>query len=184
MKSELIKQIKDYPDYWVSTLGNIYSMKNGKEKELKQGKGSRGYLQVSLSSKTYSVHRLVAQAFIPNPDNLPQVNHKDESKENNCVSNLEWCTAEYNCNYANRNNKISETQKRSGIQRNNKYTSKEVYQYTLDGKFVNTYPSIREAVRQTGLDHSAISKVCRGKIKYTGGFIWSYTPLPYHNTQL
>lgn len=198
---EIWKDIEGYEGlYQVSNIGRVKSLekyvKTGggyglhflSERILKQGKGSRGYLQVRLGNgkkqKMFAVHRLVAQAFIPNPDSLPQVNHKDENKENNCVDNLEWCSSKYNCNYGSRNCKIGSTQKESGIQRNNKYTSKEVYQYTLDGIFVNTYPSMHEAARQTGLDNSAISKVCRGKIKYTGGFIWSYTPLPCHSTQL
>lgn len=117
---------KDIPDfeglYQVSNLGNVKTLDKyvgtgikhnskvkRKEKLLKQY-NKRGYLQVSLSKNHkryyFSVHRLVAQAFIPNPDNLLQVNHKDENPMNNCIENLEWCTAKYNCNYGTRNKRI------------------------------------------------------------------------------
>ena len=117
---------KDIPNfeglYQVSNLGNIKGLdryvnsaiKNNnrvkrKGKLLKQY-NKRGYFQVSLSKNHkryyFNVHRLVAIAFLPNPDNLPQVNHKDENPLNNILSNLEWCTAKYNCNYGTRNSKI------------------------------------------------------------------------------
>ena len=117
---------KDIPDfeglYQVSNLGNVRvldryvnSAIRNNDKVKRKGKilkqyNKRGYLQVSLikNHKRYyfSVHRLVAMAFLPNPDNLPQVNHKDENPLNNNLFNLEWCTAKYNCNYGNRNSKI------------------------------------------------------------------------------
>lgn len=117
---------KDIPNfeglYQVSNLGNVRvldryvnSAIRNNDKVKRKGKilkqyNKRGYLQVSLikNYKRYyfTVHRLVAMAFLPNPDNLPQINHKDENPLNNNLSNLEWCTAKYNCNYGNRNSKI------------------------------------------------------------------------------
>lgn len=96
--------------YAVTSCGRVWSYKN--EKFLKLMKGNRGeYLHVNLykngSMKTLSVHRIVAEAYIPNPDNLPQVNHKDEVKTHNWVNNLEWCTSEYNVNYGTRTAKTS-----------------------------------------------------------------------------
>ena len=105
--------------YQVSNLGNVKSLskfhktKNGyysKEHNIKQFYNERGYAMVGISKewkkKKIFVHRLVVETFLPNPNNLPQVNHKDENKNNNCVNNLEWCTCKYNCNYGTRNQRI------------------------------------------------------------------------------
>ena len=101
------KDIKGYEGlYQISNKGRVKSLYN-KGKILTPGKDKDGYSIVSLYKnkikKTNKVHRLVAQAFLSNPDNLPQVNHKDENKLNNCVENLEWCSVEYNINYGTRN---------------------------------------------------------------------------------
>ena len=120
-------------------------------------------------SKNYPVHRLVAKAFIPNPDNLPQVNHKDECHTNNVVENLEWCTLAYNLSYGTRVKRIIEKE------RNGK-RSKKVYQYTIDGELVDTYPSLAECGRN-GYDIANVSKVCHGVYKQYKGYKWSYTPL-------
>lgn len=115
---EIWKPIANYEGlYEVSNEGNVRSLNyrhTGKVQVLKLSVNRYGYLQVNLHSKegkqkTYKVHRLVAQAFIPNPNNLPEVNHKDENKTNNCVENLEWCDRKYNNNYGSRNEKMSKT---------------------------------------------------------------------------
>ena len=108
---EIWKDKKNYEGhYQVSNFGRVKSIKFGKEKILKQSI-RHGYYCVVLSKngilKNYFVHRLVAEAFIDNPDNLPQVNHKDECKTNNIVSNLEWCDRKYNINYGTRTEKCS-----------------------------------------------------------------------------
>ena len=127
---EIWKPIVGYEGYYeVSNLGRVRSIdrfvidKTGR-RQFKKGTllnyrpDRQGYCIVSLSInrkyKTKCVHTLVADAFIPNPDNLPQVNHKDEVKSNNCVDNLEWCTAKYNANYGNRNKKVIETNIKNG----------------------------------------------------------------------
>ena len=108
---EVWKDIKGYEGlYQVSNLGQVKRLSNNKytrEKMLKPRKGKSGYLQVILSEKgnikSKYVHQLVASAFIPNPNNYIEINHKDENKENNNFENLEWCTHKYNCNFGTRN---------------------------------------------------------------------------------
>ena len=158
---EIWKDKKDYEGhYQVSNLGRVKSIKFGKEIILKQ-KINGGYYSVNLSKngivKTYFVHRLVAEAFIPNPNNYKEVNHKDEDKSNNIVTNLEWCDRKYNQNYGTKNEKFS----------------KKVYQYTLDGQFVKEWPSTMDCGRN-GYIQQAISSCCLGKLKTYKGFIWSY----------
>lgn len=127
---EIWKSIKGYEGYYeVSNLGRVRSVdrevldKNGRH-QFKKGvimktrEDRQGYVMVALSiGRKYSnkcVHRLVAEAFIPNPDNLPQVNHKNEVKSDNIPENLEWCTAKYNANYGDRNRKVVESNVNSG----------------------------------------------------------------------
>lgn len=114
---EIWKPIQ-YDGYEISNLGRVKSYKYDKinGKIMKPSKSTKGYLQLDLrlgGRKYYkrihlAIHRLVAEAFIPNPNNLPQVNHKDENKENNCVDNLEWCTNEYNSNYGTKSQRVAE----------------------------------------------------------------------------
>ncbi|MCO7126642.1 NUMOD4 motif-containing HNH endonuclease [Sporolactobacillus shoreicorticis] len=108
---EIWRNIKDYEGlYQVSNCGRVKRLSNNrqmKEKILRSVKHGRGYLKIGLhkngSQKDYFIHRLVAQAFIINPINLPEVNHRDENKHNNNISNLEWCSSKYNANYGTRN---------------------------------------------------------------------------------
>lgn len=98
---EIWKDIKDFEGlYWISNLGRV---KNKHGKILKPRLSSNGYYNICLyknnKAKCYTVHRLVAEAFIPNPDNLPEINHKDENRLNNEVYNLEWCNRKYNQHY-------------------------------------------------------------------------------------
>ena len=177
---ELWKDVKDYEGlYQVSTFGRVRSMdrwvtyKNG-VKRFFEGKiintfiSNNGYIRVELSKNCkkikYLVHRLVAEAFIPNPDNLPCVNHKDEVKDNNYPYNLEWCTHEYNNNYGTHN------------QRKALNKSKKVYQYDLQGNLVREWSSASE-VGRNGFTRSHVAKCCLGKQKTHKGFIWSYTEL-------
>lgn len=165
---EIWKNIDDR--YSVSNLGNVKSNYAGKERILKPFKDVRGYLKVDLrhgkERKTMFVHRLVAIAFIPNsdPENLKEVNHKDENKENNCVYNLEWCSTNYNCNYGTRNER-----KAQGCM-------KKIYSIDKDGNIVY-YNSRAEATELTGVDGTAISKVLSDKYpnnKTAGGRQWFY----------
>ena len=169
---EIYKDIAGYEElYKISNHGNVKSLGNGKsrkEKVLKPIKLKNGYLRVDLPKqgkhKLYFIHRLVAEAFIPNPNNLPIINHKDENPLNNNVSNLEWCTYEYNNNYGTR------TERSAASRRNNKKQSKQVL--CLETGVV--YPSTSEVERQLGFAHSNISQCCNGKYKQAYGFHWKY----------
>ena len=166
MKKELWKDIKNYEGhYQVSNFGRVKSIKFGKEIILKPVTDRHGYLLVSLwknnKQKTYKVHRLVAEAFIDNSDNLPQVNHKDENPLNNNVNNLEWCNSKYNCNFGTR------------IERISKRRSKTVLQYDLEGNFIKEWRSTRECGRN-GFDQGNVAACCRGKLKKHKDAIWRY----------
>lgn len=142
--------------YQVSNFGRVRSLKFGKERILKPVLTGHGYLDVILckdgKTKQMKIHRLVANAFLPNPDNLPVINHIDENKKNNLVDNLEWVTQQYNVEYSR---------------------AIKVGQYTLEGKLIKIWPSMNEAARQ-GFNVSNIWSCCKGRYKTHGGFIWKY----------
>lgn len=174
-EKEQWKDIEGYEGlYQVSDRGRIKSfnyMNTGKTGYIRPGKHRLGYLQIRLAKngvrKTYYLHRLVAEAFIPNPDNLPEVNHKDEDKTNNQVENLEWCNHRYNVCYGTAIKRTSEKNF------NGKKTI-PVCQYTLEGKLVKIWSSATEAERQTDFNQAHICDCCNGKRKKHKGFIWSY----------
>lgn len=166
--NEIWKSIAGYEGlYEVSDKGRVKSLKYGKERILKLGKDTVGYLYANLwkngHGKNLLVHRLVAEAFIPNPNNLGTINHKDEVKTNNTVSNLEWMSKKDNLNYGTRNKRIAEA------------NSKQVQMFDKQtGELLTTFPSNNEAERATGVAHQSIGKCCLGKLKSAGGYIWRY----------
>lgn len=161
---ETWKVITGYENYEVSDQGRVRSLEryekcNGilrrrNEKIIKQSVNKYGYPFVSLSKNgirvVRTVHRLVAEAFLPNPQNFPQVNHKDEDKTNNVVSNLEWCDASYNVSY-------SQGRPVSAIK---------------DNIVIETYRDSAEAMRKTGIEKANIRRVCDGVRKTAGGLHW------------
>ena len=173
--TEIYKDIKDLEGlYQVSNFGQILSLnyhRTGKPKLMKPGKDKHGYLGVGLCKngkrKWFSIHRLVAKAFLPNPNNLSQINHKDEDKTNNSVENLEWCTREYNTNYGTRNERIVKAN-------TNGKCSKRVLQLSLSGDLIREWPSTRECARN-GFNQGAVAACCRGKLPHYKGYKWCYT---------
>lgn len=174
MENIVWKQCADYPKYEVNNIGDV---RNISTKKNIAPHVYRGYYSVGLwnghKRHLVKVHRLVAIAFIDNPYNLPQVNHKDEVKTNNNANNLEWCSCSYNSKYGTRNSRMLKARR---LKQGPKM-EKAVKQFDIDGSFIAEYKSICEASRVTGLDFSNISKCCRDNCynKTFGGFIWKFS---------
>lgn len=156
-----MKDIAGYENlYAVTSCGKIWSHRY--KKFMKPRVDKDGYLLINLRKnnkpRTFKVHRLVGEAYISNPENLPQINHKDENKQNNCVDNLEWCTHIYNQNYGTHNERIS------------KAKSKSVICVELNIVF----DSIKKAGKELGINDICISLACQNKLKTSGGYHWKY----------
>lgn len=186
MEEEIWKDVIGYEGlYAVSNLGRVKSLPRGKQWPYRQTHNNirkpllkNGYYAVNLSKngkvEYFFIHRLVAMAFIPNPHNLPFINHKDESRTNNRVENLEWCTHIYNVNYGT----AIERQKRSRAANPNdalirkrvgEKNSKAVRQLTPDGYLIREYSSMIEASQESGVNLSTIFRHCRGMVGNTIG---------------
>lgn len=155
------KTIEGYEDYQVSNLGRVKSLKYKAEKILtpRQNKIKGGYLYVILckdgETKSFQIHRLVARAFMPNPEDfILEINHIDRNPENNSLDNLEWCTRQKNVEHS---------------------SNKVVYQYGTSGNYIQSFESAKAAGEATNIDPSAISKVCLGKRKTAGGYVWKHS---------
>lgn len=201
LPKQIWKDISGYEGkYQVSNTGKVRSLNyqgtKGKVVRLKLYNNNHGYMMIELNKngkkKKYSVHRLVALAFIPNPNNYPIINHKDENKTNNTVWNLEWCTPKYNINYGNCRKKISESHKgkqftdehrknlseackgRYAGEKNPK--AKPILMFTLDGDFIKRFEWIGAANEYLGKPkyYNSINRCLRGKSKTAYGYIWKY----------
>lgn len=170
---EVWKDIQGYEGlYQVSNMGRVKGLR--KNKILHQLQRGHGYLTVDLYKdgvprKKESVHRLVATAFIPNPDGKREVNHIDENKQNNMATNLEWVTRSENMTRGT-------VQERLNKSRINGVKSIPILQFTRSGEFVAEYPSLAEAHRQTGFAQANICRCAQGSPQYTHayGYIWRY----------
>lgn len=151
--------------YQVSNIGNIKSLKFGKEKILKPRKTKYGYLEVGLwkdgTQKKFKIHRLVAFMFIKGYFDGAEVNHIDENKENNLANNLEFCTKKYNINFGTRNKRVRKAQ------------NQKVIGYSLTETKVIIIQSICQA-KKFGFNPGNICSCCNGKLKQHKGFIWKY----------
>ena len=163
------KDIIGYEGYQVSDWGRVKSLNHrhtGNERVPVGFKDEDGCLRVNLykggKRKTCLVHRLAAEAFIPNPEGLTEVNHRNEDKQSNVVSSLEWCSRKYNCNFGTRNERVAKAHGRT------------VFRYTKDGSLVRSYPSSKEVGRRTGYANGHIVNCCNGKLKQAYGYLWPY----------
>ena len=153
-----MKDIKGYEGlYAITPEGEVWSYRG--KKFLTPGVNNKGYLIVCLrkdgQNKMYKIHRLVAEAYLPNPENLPQINHRDENKANNCLQNLEWCDAKYNINYGTRNDKIK----------------KPILQYDLDGNFIREWKCAYDVGKEV---QANIVNCLKGRCKTAYNYIWKY----------
>lgn len=180
---EIWKEIENFDMYEISSEGRVRSKKivrsrtlsrppEVKYKILKPHVDKHGYCSVIIQNNYYIlkvlVHRLVAKAFIDNPTNLPSINHINENKSDNSVSNLEWCTNVYNSNYGTRNERIGKTA------RYNMKQCKITDQYDLKGNFIRRWNSLEQIYRELNYNKSNISKCCSNKVKSAYGYIWKY----------
>lgn len=171
MKKEIWKFINQ--NYQISNYGNFRRVYEDKIRNIRTYENTRGYLKVRIYEhskyKQKTVHRLVAETFIPNPKNLPCVNHIDGNKHNNMVENLEWCTYKYNSIHAMKN----------GLLKNNinyaiESIKKPVNQYDKKGNYIKKWESIINASKELKINPSGISATCKGKRKSAGGYKWKY----------
>lgn len=175
---EIWADVKGYEGlYLISTYGNCkttnYRPGYGRIPEdindimkIENPDNHQGYCTIKLSKngkkRTARIHRLVAEVFIPNPNNYPCVNHIDGNKLNNHIENLEWCTHQQNMQHASLNNLV------------NRGKTTRIKQLTLNNEVVKVYKSIREAARETGICRDSITKCLKGKQQQCNNFKWKY----------
>ena len=174
---EVWQKIDGFEDYLISNQGTVYSLKS--KKVMSPHKMKTGYLRITFSkgNKKYSfyIHRLVASAFIPNPNNLPQVNHRDENKANNSVSNLEWCDSSYNVNYGTAKLRTAAT-----------LVAQDYGNKILCHENGIVYPSFKKAAKELEISQSEISRMISGKrvVKSVKGYHFTLvSPAPDRRCQ-
>lgn len=160
MKNEIKGNIPDYPDYFITSCGRVWSFKSNKFLKLKKDRYEYCYVDLynENGQKRFYIHQLVALAYLSNPENLPEINHKDECKEHNYVGNLEWCDRKYNCNYGTRNERIK----------------KKIQKKVMCVETGKIFDSIKEAARFVNRAATSICACARGRQETCGGFHWKY----------
>lgn len=168
------KTIRGFENYLIGDNGEIYNKKHQRLKRPTSNHSGKGYLYVDLyhngTRQRCYIHRLVAEHFIGNPENKPYVNHIDGNPQNNNKNNLEWCTALENVEHASKI--LGVMQQYNVANKNRQRAVKQIDVVTQ--KVVAVFDSIREAERQTGINSSYISQICRGKFKQCFGYSWCY----------
>ena len=167
MENEVWKIMKEHSNYEVSNLGKIKNKTTDRIR--KTSINNKGYEQfivyIDKKPKTFYVHRVVANNFLENFNNLPEVNHKDENKLNNCVDNLEWCDGCYNLHYGTRIERITSKKKPFFI---------KIVQKDKNKNIIKIWENINEIVCNTNYHRSNIYKCCQGKLKTAYGYVWDY----------
>lgn len=176
MEYEIWKDILGYENkYKISNLGNIKSLNysgHGYEKSLKPSKNKNGYLNIVLNKKSFYIHRLVCLIFIPNPQSLPQVNHKNGNRTDNRIENLEWVTNKENSTHKIKVLKYvhsEESKLKASINHN-----KKVIKYDLDDNIICEYNSISEVSKLLNINSTSISYCCHEIRKTAGGYKWKF----------
>lgn len=176
--SEIWKAVPGYEGlYEVSNMGRVRSLdtivvtKRGVQKKkkgllLQPMKTKKGYYMVNLQKTRMYVHRIVAAAFLPNPDLLPYINHKDENKENNRVDNLEWCDNKYNLNYGTT---LERMRAHSAG-----FPKKRVVQMDREGNELGEFESLADAARAVGVPYTNIAVCCKETYRTAGGYKWKF----------
>ena len=157
--------VEDYYHYEVNNLGQVRHRKRQQILKPRANKGGYLYVNFKINGKNtnFAIHRLVAKAFLPNPNNFPEVNHKNSDTTDNRVENLEWCDSSYNLNYSYRK------------QENKDCRGKVVVQYDKQGNLICEYPSLSSAAKAINGNMASISHCCHGITKSSSGYVWKFT---------